>query len=163
MAWKSMKKKVGLSHKTGSLMNKHTKLYQDYVVFVESKSLRGRSKEEYLRQVRKLARYYPSRSLKQLTERQASITCFFGAMNRSCVAPPATGRRERQRFGRTRKRLAPNQRCQTLEKWLQAVAVSAPSVPENSFPGPERLLLEHPKSPNKQDPGPTYGGVRTSP
>ena len=51
-------------------MNKHTKLYQDYVVFVESKSLRGRSKEEYLRQVRKLAEYYPSRSLKQLTERQ---------------------------------------------------------------------------------------------
>ena len=51
-------------------MNKHTKLYQDYVVFVESKSLRGRSKEEYLRQVRKLAEYYPSRSLKQFTERQ---------------------------------------------------------------------------------------------
>ena len=51
-------------------MNKHTKLYEDYVVFVESKSLRGRSKEEYLRQVRKLAEYYPSRSLKQLTERQ---------------------------------------------------------------------------------------------
>lgn len=51
-------------------MNKHTKLYQDYVVFVESKSLRGRSKAEYLRQVRKLAEYYPSHSLKQLTERQ---------------------------------------------------------------------------------------------
>ncbi|MBC7924071.1 MAG: tyrosine-type recombinase/integrase [Bryobacteraceae bacterium] len=51
-------------------MNKPSKLYQDYVVFVESKSLRGRSKEEYLRQVRKLAEYYPSRSLKQVTERQ---------------------------------------------------------------------------------------------
>jgi integrase/recombinase XerD len=47
-----------------------SKVYQDYVVFVESKSLRGRCKAEYLRQVRKLAEYYPSRSLKQLTERQ---------------------------------------------------------------------------------------------
>jgi site-specific recombinase XerD len=47
-----------------------SKLYQDYVVFVESKSLRGRSKAEYLRQVRKLAEHYPQRSLKQLTERQ---------------------------------------------------------------------------------------------
>jgi integrase/recombinase XerD len=47
-----------------------SKLYQDYVVFVECKSLRGRSKAEYLRQVRKLAEHYPSRSLKQLTERQ---------------------------------------------------------------------------------------------
>ena len=51
-------------------MNNRTKLYQDYLVFVESKSLRGRSKEEYLRQVRKLGEYYPSRSLKQITERQ---------------------------------------------------------------------------------------------
>ena len=49
----------------------HTsKVYQDYVVFVECKSLRGRSKAEYLRQVRKLAEHYPQRSLKQLTERQ---------------------------------------------------------------------------------------------
>jgi integrase len=47
-----------------------SKLYQDYVVFVECKSLRGRSKAEYLRQVRKLAEHYPQRSLKQLTERQ---------------------------------------------------------------------------------------------
>jgi integrase len=47
-----------------------SKIYQDYVVFVECKSLRGRSKAEYLRQVRKLAEHYPSRSLKQLTERQ---------------------------------------------------------------------------------------------
>ena len=31
-----------------------SKLYQDYVVFVECKSLRGRSKAEYLRQMRKL-------------------------------------------------------------------------------------------------------------
>jgi integrase/recombinase XerD len=51
-------------------MTSTTKAYDDYVVFVESKSLRGRSKEEYLRQVRKLAEYYPKRSLKQLTERQ---------------------------------------------------------------------------------------------
>src|SRR5215212_5634587 len=49
----------------------HTsKVYQDYVVFVECKSLRGRSNAEYLRQVRKLAEHYPQRSLKQLTERQ---------------------------------------------------------------------------------------------
>jgi integrase/recombinase XerD len=51
-------------------MTSTTKPYHDYVVFVESKSLRGRSKEEYLRQVRKLAEYYPSRSLKQISERQ---------------------------------------------------------------------------------------------
>jgi hypothetical protein len=35
-----------------------SRVYQEYVVFVESKSLRGRTKEEYLRQVRKLAEYY---------------------------------------------------------------------------------------------------------
>jgi len=35
-------------------MNNTPKNYQDYVVFVESKSLRGRSKTEYLRQVRKI-------------------------------------------------------------------------------------------------------------
>jgi|SoiMethySBSTD1v2_1073268.scaffolds.fasta_scaffold299431_2 integrase len=51
-------------------MTNTSRLYQDYVVFVECKSLRGRSKAEYLRQVRKLAEHYPSRSLKQLTERQ---------------------------------------------------------------------------------------------
>src|SRR5688500_18154998 len=51
-------------------MTNTSKAYTDYVVFVESKSLRGRSKEEYLRQVRKLAEYYPGRSLRQLTERQ---------------------------------------------------------------------------------------------
>lgn len=46
-----------------------SKVYSDYVVFVQSKSLRGRSKAEYLRQVRKLAERHPQRSLKQLTER----------------------------------------------------------------------------------------------
>jgi integrase len=51
-------------------MHNTSKVYQDYVVFVECKSLRGRSKAEYLRQVRKLAEHYPQRSLKQLTERQ---------------------------------------------------------------------------------------------
>lgn len=51
-------------------MNNNSKTYQDYVVFVECKSLRGRSKAEYLRQVRKLAEHYPSRSLASLTERQ---------------------------------------------------------------------------------------------
>src|SRR5215210_2826792 len=50
-------------------MNEPSKVYTDYVVFVDSKSLRGRSKAEYLRQVRKLAGRHPRRSLKQLTER----------------------------------------------------------------------------------------------
>ena len=45
------------------------KLYGDYVVFVESKALRGRSKQEYLRQVRKLGMRHPERSLKQISER----------------------------------------------------------------------------------------------
>lgn len=43
--------------------------YQDYVVFVESKSLRARSKVEYLRQVRKLARRHPERCPGSLGER----------------------------------------------------------------------------------------------
>lgn len=47
-----------------------SKVYSDYVVFVQSKSLRGRSRAEYLRQVRKLAARHPKRSLKQLTERR---------------------------------------------------------------------------------------------
>jgi integrase len=50
-------------------MKTTSKPYGDYVVFVESKSLRGRSKAEYLRQVRKLADRHPRRSLRQLTER----------------------------------------------------------------------------------------------
>ena len=41
-----------------------SKAYEDYVVFVESKALRGRSKAEYLRQVRKLGRRHPERSRK---------------------------------------------------------------------------------------------------
>ena len=50
-------------------MFKPSKVYSDYVGFVQSKSLRGRSKAEYLRQVRKLAERHPQRSLKQLSER----------------------------------------------------------------------------------------------
>jgi integrase/recombinase XerD len=50
-------------------MNNSSKVYQDYVVFVDSKSLRARSKQEYLRQVRKLGARHPKRSLKQITER----------------------------------------------------------------------------------------------
>jgi site-specific recombinase XerD len=46
-----------------------SKAYEDYVVFVDSKALRGRSKAEYLRQVRKLSVRYPERSLKQISER----------------------------------------------------------------------------------------------
>lgn len=49
--------------------NNQTKVYQDYVVFVDSKALRARSKAEYLRQVRKLADRHPKRSLRQLGER----------------------------------------------------------------------------------------------
>jgi hypothetical protein len=53
-----------------------SKAYEDYVVFVDSKALRGRSKAEYLRQVRKLGRRHPERSLKQISERMVfdSIT-----------------------------------------------------------------------------------------
>jgi len=51
-------------------MNTTTKEYQDYVVFVESKSLRGRSKQEYLRQVRKLGEHYAGRGLGGITERE---------------------------------------------------------------------------------------------
>lgn len=50
-------------------MNNQSKIYADYVVFVESKALRGRSKTEYLRQVRKLGVHYPKRTLKAVTER----------------------------------------------------------------------------------------------
>jgi hypothetical protein len=46
-----------------------SKANQDYVVFVDSKALRGRSKAEYLRQVRKLGTRHPERSLKQISER----------------------------------------------------------------------------------------------
>jgi integrase/recombinase XerD len=46
-----------------------SKAYQDYVVFVDSKALRGRGKAEYLRQVRKLDARHPERSLKQISER----------------------------------------------------------------------------------------------
>ena len=46
-----------------------SKAYEDYVVFVDSKALRGRSKAEYLRQVRKLGTRHPERSLKQISER----------------------------------------------------------------------------------------------
>jgi hypothetical protein len=44
--------------------------YQDYVVFVESKALRGRSKVEYLRQVRKLGEHYAGRELQGIGERE---------------------------------------------------------------------------------------------
>jgi Phage integrase, N-terminal SAM-like domain len=44
--------------------------YQDYVVFVESKALRGRSKVEYLRQVRKLGEHYAGRVLQGIGERE---------------------------------------------------------------------------------------------
>ena len=43
-------------------MTTTSKGYGDYVVFVESKALRGRSKQEYLRQVRKLGEHYAGRT-----------------------------------------------------------------------------------------------------
>jgi hypothetical protein len=42
-----------------------SRAYQEYVVFVDSKSSRGRSKAEHLCQVRKLGAHHPERSLKQ--------------------------------------------------------------------------------------------------
>lgn len=51
-------------------MNNTPKRYQDYIVFVESKSLRARSKTEYLRQVRKLATHYAGRQLGRIKERE---------------------------------------------------------------------------------------------
>lgn len=51
-------------------MNNTPKRYQDYIVFVESKSLRARSKTEYLRQVRKLATHYAGRQLDRIKERE---------------------------------------------------------------------------------------------
>jgi site-specific recombinase XerD len=46
-----------------------SKAYQDYVVFVDFKALRGRSKAEVLRQVRKLDARHPEVSLKLISER----------------------------------------------------------------------------------------------
>ena len=51
-------------------MTTTSKRYGDYVVFVESKALRGRSKQEYLRQVRKLGENYAGRELAGVTERE---------------------------------------------------------------------------------------------
>ena len=51
-------------------MTTTSKGYGDYVVFVESKALRGRSKQEYLRQVRKLGEHYAGRELAGVTERE---------------------------------------------------------------------------------------------
>ncbi len=47
-----------------------SQIYQKFFVFVESQSLRPRTKTAYLRRVRLLARYFPKRSLKQIGERQ---------------------------------------------------------------------------------------------
>lgn len=44
--------------------------YQEFFVFVESQSLRARTKTAYLRRVRLLAGYFPGFSLKGITERR---------------------------------------------------------------------------------------------
>ena len=72
-------------------MLKTSNLYQDYVVFVECKSLRGRSKAEYLRQVRKLGEHYPQRSLKQLTERQVFDYLIFRRASAQARRPSHAG------------------------------------------------------------------------
>ena len=51
-------------------MTTTSKGYGDYVVFVESKALRGHSKQEYLRQVRKLGEHYAGRELAGVSERK---------------------------------------------------------------------------------------------
>ena len=51
-------------------MTTTSKGYGDYVVFVESKALRGRSKQEYLRPVRKLGEHHAGRELAGVTERE---------------------------------------------------------------------------------------------
>jgi len=65
---------VGASQGAGRsllpLMTTTSKVYGDYVVFVESKALRGRSKQEYLRQVRKLGEHYAGRDLQGIGERE---------------------------------------------------------------------------------------------
>ena len=48
----------------------NTPEYLDYVVFVECKSLRPRSKAEYLRQVRKIGAYYEGQALRAIVERK---------------------------------------------------------------------------------------------
>ena len=45
-------------------------IYKKFFVFVESQSLRPRTKTAYLRRIRLLAGYFPKRSLKQISERQ---------------------------------------------------------------------------------------------
>ena len=44
--------------------------YLDYVVYVECKSLRARSKAEYLRQVRKIGAYHEGQALRAIVERK---------------------------------------------------------------------------------------------
>ena len=51
-------------------MTTTSKGYGDYVVFLESHALRGRSKQEYLRQVRKLGEHYAGQELAGVTERE---------------------------------------------------------------------------------------------
>jgi integrase len=51
-------------------MTTTSKVYGNYVVFVESKALRGRSKQEYLRHVRKPGMRQPGRSLFEIRRRQ---------------------------------------------------------------------------------------------
>jgi len=49
---------------------KETKTYQDFYVYVESQTLRPRTKVTYLMWIRRLADFYPKQSLKQIGERK---------------------------------------------------------------------------------------------
>ena len=45
---------------------KENKTYQDFVVYVESQTLRPRTRETYLMWIRRLVDFYPTKSLKQI-------------------------------------------------------------------------------------------------
>lgn len=49
---------------------KENRTYQDFVVYVESQTLRPRTRETYLMWIRRLVDFYPTKSLKQIGERK---------------------------------------------------------------------------------------------
>ena len=73
-------------------MTTTSKGYGDYVVFVESKALRGRSKQEYLRQVRKLGEHYAGGSLQGSPSGKSSTIWCTAVRPRSCVPRHSTRR-----------------------------------------------------------------------
>ena len=57
-------------------MRKQNDLYTQFTAFVESKGLMASTREQYLRQIRHLARYYPGKPLEHITERQIAPQVF---------------------------------------------------------------------------------------